>query len=255
MKIYLVSLERDIERRLRLKKTFPLHWSKFTWIKAIDAIDIGNQTLVAKYDSNCPQGFRKPLTLGEKCCAISHIRCLQNFLKTWEPFCIIIEDDIDGCDTDFFEAVEVVKSLPSNSSLAILGGQQGMKNSKHLSGYSLCKNLWRIPRVSMPFLTRACCYAVSREAARKILESQEACLRRSDIWEYYSTLGIDIFYSNIFKHPINLQASHLERERITVGFVESVLTDGLLNIVTRFFAKILLAVKVFLGKLSRVEIK
>lgn len=255
MKIYLISLEGDKQRRDLLKNKFPDHWDKFTWVKAIDASDAKNQTIANNYASYCPQNAMRPLSLGEKCCAISHIQCLQYFLETDEPYCIIIEDDIEGCDSDFIEALSIVKELPRDPAVVVLGGQQGMKNAKYLSGHLQDDNFWEIPAQSLPFLTRACCYALNRKSAKKLLESQNSCLRRSDIWEYYSGLGIKFFYSNIFKHPIDLKNSHLEAERGGAGVARKIITDGISNISARSFSKIVVLINIVFGHLSKVDIK
>lgn len=257
MKIYMISLERDYIRRNELKCRFPINYPLFSWVKAVDA----TQEMIKEFDSKfgCNSKYRnkKPLTFGEMCCAVSHLLALEDFVKSDSNYCCIIEDDIIGSDKDFEMVLKNVEKFPLNSSVWILGGQQGMKNARYLSGYRLASNLWKIPKESMPFLTRACCYIIDREAAKKIIESQRSFLRRSDIWEYYSTLGsgIDFFYSNIFEHPTDLQSSNLEQERVVAGVISSVLADGLQNIVMRYFKKVLLAYRVTFGNLSRVEIK
>lgn len=255
MKIYLISLERDKQRRNLLKNKFPDHWDKFTWVKAIDASDAKNQIIANNYASDCPQDARRPLSLGEKCCAISHMQCLQYFLETDEPYCIIIEDDIEGCDTDFIEALSVVKKLPSAPAVVVLGGQQGMKNAKYLFGYLQDDNFWEIPEKSITFLTRACCYALNRDAAQKLLKSQNSCLRRSDIWEYYFKLGIRFFYSDILKHPIDLEYSRLESDRNIGNLSSRVLSDGLANLFSRNYLKLHLTILTPTSQLKKVTIK
>lgn len=255
MKIYLISLERDKQRRNLLKNKFPDHWDKFTWVKAIDASDTKNQIIANNYASDFPQNARRPLSLGEKCCAISHIQCLQYFLETDDPYCIIIEDDIEGCDTDFIEALSIVKKLPSAPAVVVLGGQQGMKNAKHLSGYLQDDNFWEIPEKSIPFLTRACCYALNRGAAKKLLKSQSSCLRRSDVWEYYFKLGVRFFYSDILKHPIDLKQSRLESDRNIGNLFSRVLSDGFYNILLKNHLKLRLTILKLTSHLKKVTIK
>lgn len=255
MKIYLISLERDKQRRNLLKNKFPDHWSKLIWVKAIDASEAKNQMITNNYASHFPQKPRRPLSLGEKCCAISHIQCLQYFLETDDPNCIIIEDDIEGCDTDFIEALRIAKKLPRDPAIVVLGGQQGMKNAKYLSGYLRDNNFWEIPEKSISFLTRACCYALNREAAKKLLKSQNACLRRSDSWEYYSELGIKFFYSNIFKHPLDLKNSHLEAERENTGVSRKIIADGISNIFFRSLKKASILINITFGQLIKVTVK
>lgn len=253
----MISLKRDFKRRIEMQKKFPNHYPRFNIIDAIDMAQQVEINIDSTFQIKTDYKSKKPLTLGEKCCAVSHLLALEDFVKSNSNYCCIIEDDIIGSDKDFKIVLNMVEKIPLSSSVWILGGQQGMKNARHLSGYRLASNLWKIPKESMPFLTRACCYIIDREAAKKIIESQRSFLRRSDIWEYYSTLGsgIDFFYSNIFEHPTNLQSSHLEQERVSIGFINNILIDGLGNITMRYLKKALLTYKVIFGNLSRVKIK
>ncbi|WP_291340459.1 glycosyltransferase family 25 protein [Acinetobacter sp. UBA801] len=252
----MISLERDYIRRNELKCRFPINYPLFSWIKAVDA----TQEMIKEFDSKfgCNSKYRnkKPLTFGEMCCAVSHLLALEDFVKSDSNYCCIIEDDIIGSDKDFEMVLKNVEKFPLNSSVWILGGQQGMKNARYLSGYRLASNLWKIPKESMYFLTRACCYVINQEAAKKIIESQKNLLRRSDIWEYYSTLGINFFYSNIFEHPIDLKNSRLEYDRKDNNtLISKIMTDGILNLVYRNILKIYIKLLRFFSKLDKVPIK
>jgi|TARA_Y100000296_G_scaffold82144_1_gene110785 glycosyl transferase family 25 len=253
MKIYIISLERDVNRRKKIRQTFPSHWENFTWIHAIDAANPESKKTIQEYFKK-PSSKTKSFTLGEKCCAMSHIKCLQQFLLTEDPACIIIEDDLEGIDRDFIEALKETRKL-GDSSVVILGGQQGLKNAKHLSGKRISENLWEIPKTSTPFITRACCYGITRNAATKIIESQNTAQNRSDNWEHYSTLGIKIYYSNIFKHPVNLRDSHLEAQRAKTGFLRKIIEDGTARIIYRILCKLALSLMIGTKIYERVRIK
>src|SRR5690554_1224432 len=134
MKIYMISLKRDIERREQMQERFPLYYPKFHIIDAVDAKDESSAEFIQKYDKPCPHDKRRPLTKGEKCCAISHLLALEDFLQSGDERCIIIEDDIFGNDRDFDEAIYLTQQTKSED-LVILGGQQGLKNSNYLTGY------------------------------------------------------------------------------------------------------------------------
>lgn len=255
MKIYMISLNRDIERREQIQQRFPRYYSKFQIIDAVDAREEGSAGIIQKYDKPCSRDKRRPLTKGEKCCAISHIQCLQQFLESNDPYGIVIEDDIEGHDTDFAEALSVVKNLPCGPAIVVLGGQQGMKNAKYLSGQLQDENFWEIPKNSISFLTRACCYALNRDAAEKLVKSQKSCLRRSDTWEYYFKLGIRFFYSDIFKHPIDLKNSRLESDRNIESLFSKTLSDGFVNLILRNYLKLQLSMLKLTSQLKKVTVK
>lgn len=253
MNIYMISLARDVERRKKMQERFPKNYERFHIVDALDSQDKGSAETVKSHDTPCAHDDRKPLTLGEKCCAISHMMVIDKFLQSGDDRSIIIEDDLIGSDEDIEEAVSITNSLKGNG-LLVLGGQQGLKNAKHLSGNKLSENLWRIPSISSPFITRACCYALTRSSAEAILKSQNSCLTRSDFWCKYSK-NIDIFYSDIFLHPIDLSGSSLETERNAGSFMQRVAEDGFKNLTGRFLLKALVGMAVLFGVYSRVEIK
>lgn len=235
MKIYMISLKRDIERREQMQKKFPRYYPKFHIIDAVDAKDESSAEIIQKYDKPCPHDKRRPLTKGEKCCAISHLLALEDFLQSGDERCIIIEDDIFGNDRDFDEAIYLTQQTKSED-LVILGGQQGLKNSSYLFGYKLKDNFWSVSKLSSEFITRACCYAISRDAANIILQVQYACLTRSDFWAKYEK-EIDIYYSNIFFHPVDLTNSNLEEFR-KKSFLQKIYEDGMFYLFKRQLLKL-----------------
>lgn len=253
MKIYMISLTRDLIRREQMKKRFPRYYSQFHIIDAIDAKDEKNTTLIQLYDKPCNQDKRKPLTQGEKCCAISHLLALEYFLQSGYERCIIIEDDIIGTDTDFDVAIALMQKAKPDG-LVVLGGQQGLKNSKYLVGSRIFDRFWQVPKVSSIFITRACCYSVETKSAHLILQEQKSCLTRSDFWAKYKR-KITIYYSDIFIHPIDLSDSNLEKERSSLRFVSRLNEDGLRKILYRHYCKIIVVTLSVFKTYLRVSIK
>ena len=98
----MISLKRDHGRRELIQKQFPKYYSKIKIIEAVDAQDEGNHSLINTFIHPCKHDKRRPLTRGEKCCSISHLLALEEFLKTDQERCIVIEDDIFGGDRCFF---------------------------------------------------------------------------------------------------------------------------------------------------------
>src|SRR5690554_896256 len=133
MKIYMISLKRDIERREQMQKKFPRYYPKFHIIDAVDAKDESSAEIIQKYDKPCPHDKRRPLTKGEKCCAISHLLALEDFLQSGDERCIIVEDDVFGSDNNFDEAADWLDKLNLHG-LAVLGGQQGLRGERFIVG-------------------------------------------------------------------------------------------------------------------------
>lgn len=238
MKIYMISLKRDIERREQMQKKFPRYYPKFHIIDAVDAREESSAKFIQKYDKPCPNDKRRPLTKGEKCCAISHLLALEDFLQSGDERCIIVEDDIIGHDNDFDKSIQMTGNLNVNG-LFIFGGQQGLKNSKYLVARKNIKGFWIVPKISITFITRACCYSFDRETAQIIYRAQINCLTRSDNWQKYKG-KFKFYFSDILAHPDDLTKSNLETERSTRGIIFEILADGLKNLMQRNFKKIII---------------
>src|SRR5690554_7645668 len=97
--IYLVSLEQDTERREKLKERFPETYNEFIHINAVDG-----RILSAKeyYQKTLPYFIsqNKVMSPAELGCTLSHIKALEAFLQTNEPYALILEDDVIGSDQD-----------------------------------------------------------------------------------------------------------------------------------------------------------
>lgn len=254
--IYMISLKRDHARKKLMQKQFPEYYPKIQIIEAVDAQAKSNHSLINNFMHPCKNDKRRPLTQGEKCCAISHLLALEEFLKTDQERCIIIEDDIIGCDADFDTAISITKSIQTKG-LVIFGGQQGLKNARFLCGMSTSVNkLWCIPNLSKNFITRACCYSLDRTTAISILNSQKNCLTRADNWQTLISKKTSIFYANIFEHPKDYIQSNLEEERNAhVSVYQKIKSDGVLNIIKRALYKILNIFLCKVGVYEKVDIK
>jgi len=255
MKIYMISLKRDIERREQMQKKFPRYYPKFHIIDAVDAKDESSAEIIQKYDKPCPHDKRRPLTKGEKCCAISHLLALEDFLQSGDERCIIIEDDIFGDGRCFRVAIDIINQFQQNG-LIILGGQQGLKNSKYLCGVKTHINdLWYLKEESRQFILRTCCYSVDRSTAKKIIKYQEQGLTRADNWSRLLNKKTKMYYSNLFEHPNDSSMSHLECERKENGVVKKIINDGVLNICKRNFFKITCYLLILTKKADRLLVK
>lgn len=252
---YVISLPRDKERRERLRSQFPVSWPHFIIIDGVDAKDPSSLDLLGIYRP-CPENDRNPLSVGEKCCAMSHLKALHRFLMTDADFCLILEDDVIGTEQDMSDAFEVIRCLPPDG-VAVLGGQQGLINSRYLRGRkSGLKNVWKIPSISMAFLTRACSYAISRRTAELIIKKQQMCLNRADHWDRLLDKDSSVYYADIFAHPMSLSNSHLECDRQSnLGTFSRIKRDGVILIAQRWLKKIAIISLSRISDLQHVSIK
>ena len=213
--IYIVSLLSDEQRRSALKKQFKRHSQIFHYIDAIDGRTIEAnlyfQQILPFYD------FAKRLmTPSEVGCALSHAKALDTFIESKNPYALILEDDIIGTDEQLQQLSELAPILPQ-SSVLIAGGQDGIKSSR-LLGKHYQKDIYKVANISHSYITRACCYLITREAAKKILDHHNKMLTIADWWgTILNGKKIDLFYQEVLKHPLDLDNSNLEEDRIIVS--------------------------------------
>ncbi|MCG8516469.1 MAG: glycosyltransferase family 25 protein [Pseudomonadales bacterium] len=220
--IQVISLKDDVDRRANLSLHFPKYHESFNYIDAVDYRSKSVSDLACKVvDSG--------LTAVEYGCTLSHIKALKEFVDSKYKFCLILEDDIRGEDS----SLEAVKNLldveGEDYFFSVLGGQEGLKNSKYLYGFEREKRIYRLLKVSRFFLARTCCYLVDKRAANTILERHMEKVCRADDWAYLLAGFKNIFFANFFSHPLDLNGSHIEvsRKKARKGIVHKIIKDGI----------------------------
>lgn len=218
MRIYLVSLQQDYERRALLKDRFPQYYKSFIHIQAT----YGKEILASDYFNYCSKYFEKHkrlLTPGEVGCTLSHIDALKAFLDTSDDYALIFEDDVIGSDTDITKTLKILSEEKKFNGLFLLGGQEGLHYEKYILGKkinqtNISQQIYEIPKFSSKFLFRTCCYIVSRKFAEHILDFHKENFNVADAWfEILNNTEFSFYYCNIFKHPLDLAGSHIEKER------------------------------------------
>ena len=219
MRIYLISLEQDQQRRIELAERFPQNYPKMLWIKAING-----KKLPAKDYFYCAQQYfnihKKLITPSEVGCTLSHIKALETFLESDDEYCLILEDDVIGCDKD----ITYIMSLVTNNKIndfVLCGGQDGLNFLKYIMAKKNIDNLYFLPIFSMKFLFRTCSYIVNKKTARYIIKKQKKKLEIADAWyEIFKKSNISLSYLNLLNHPEDLSNSHIENERSRFYMVE-----------------------------------
>lgn len=212
MNIYLISLQKDFERRNALKNIFFHNYARF---KIIDAID--GRTLSAKeyFDlaHTSATKFNRLLSPSELGCSLSHIKALETFLKSGENHALILEDDIIGRDEDIQKIESLLPYIPKNSIL-MCGGQDKISLRRYLYGKKMANSLNKLANFSHFYIVRACCYVVTRSSAAAILATQREYVLLADSWYHLiKDKNIEIFFADILVHPDDDTKSNLHHER------------------------------------------
>jgi glycosyl transferase family 25 len=91
MRTFLINLRRRTDRRTAVVGQLRSLDIAFTLVDAIDAQHIPADSLAYRFSSAGPLGS---IASGDKACMLSHLRALEMFLETGEPYAAILEDDI-----------------------------------------------------------------------------------------------------------------------------------------------------------------
>lgn len=211
--IYLVSLDRDHQRREQLARMFPSYQNTIQRISAVDGRELPAKEFFGHIFKAMRHGHRLMLP-GEVGCTLSHIRALEAFMESGAAAALILEDDIIGGDTDLDTIQGLIPKLPEHG-LMICGGQDGMPARKYIFGKSTgTDGLYRIARYSNSHIFRTCCYVVTRTSAQEILQCHETFLRLADAWgTFFEGTDTHIYFANVLSHPEDLNNSHLQHER------------------------------------------
>ncbi|KPQ27994.1 MAG: Glycosyltransferase involved in LPS biosynthesis [Marinobacter excellens HL-55] len=187
------------------------------WIRATDGRKLHAATYFKLVFPAVSAGFRM-LSPAEVGCSLSHIEVLKRFLDSAHERCLVIEDDVLGKDEGVNVAIEQMLEVPGNA-VVIFGGQEGMPSRKYILGKAAgFGRVYRLPKYSNNYVLRTCCYGVTRESAKAILDSHDQCLKLADAWgEFFKCAPIDIYFSEVFSHPEDRSASHIEQSRIAIG--------------------------------------
>lgn len=221
--IYIVSLERDIDRRNRLSSKLIELGINFVFF---DAIDAKNPLYSEIINNKKNRGDGHAMTDGEIACTLSHQGIYQDIISNNHKWCIILEDDVtvdrrlklflEGLDSEGLHKL-------SEDNLYILGGQKGLHDYPVL-GLSLF-NYISIGSIRLRHVTynqnkirRTCSYLISNKMCHELLSLDSIYgTYRADSWKLMKKEGIikDFYLSEFITHPIvTIDNSHLERDRL-----------------------------------------
>lgn len=241
--IYLVSLEQDTKRREELRLRFPNLYSNFIHINAVDGRKLSAKEF---YDKTIDYFIKtnKTMSPSELGCTLSHIKALEEFMKTDSDYALILEDDVIGEDKDIEKIFNISQKLDQHS-LFICGAQDGLSSRKYQFGKrsSLDDNLYEVCKFSYQHVFRTCCYIITKQSAKEILDYHKKCLTLADKWdEFFKDSDTKIYYSNILAHPEDLANSHIEADREKFKnktFLEKIFSFSIFNrICTKLYNEI-----------------
>lgn len=221
LNIYIVSLKSDIEKRKNIGAILDGLDINFEFVDAVYGKELSEDYLDLVRGKSTGKIIDRGYAAipGEIGCTLSHLKIYQKILANDIDWACILEDDAI-LDARFHSFITTFKSTKLDlDTLYILGGQNGLdqthviksiKNYKLIGGQKFYKTI-----KSEHVIYRTCCYLVNSHLASKLIEFSQSNFILADDWDYLfkKSLIKHIYLSDFVDHPVDLSASHLEKER------------------------------------------
>lgn len=122
MKIFIVNLKKDIEKKEHMQKLCGKYDFHPEFIDAVDGRLLSEEDIAKVYshEKAINNNFRRELGRGEIGCALSHINIYKKMVHKNISEAVVFEDDIDF-DNDLLKVLHKVNDFPKNWNLVLLG--------------------------------------------------------------------------------------------------------------------------------------
>lgn len=183
MKIYVLTLKGETERRENVIKEFQKIGIKPTFFEGID----GRKLSKAELKKLC---INEAMTPGEIGCAESHLRIIRDFIKTEENSAFIFEDDVQFSNKMNKHVFEEFKKFidKKDTPTAII-----LRKRKRLG-----KKVYEINGISVYECFRATggiSYLINRKCAEVLISNNTPIRFQSDAWSIYAPAGLIHLYA------------------------------------------------------------
>lgn len=221
MKIYIVSLARDIQKRLVISDKLKSLGLKFEFVDAVYGKELPQEMLQSLNVKGkiVKRGYMP--TPGELGCTLSHKKIMEMMLENGDDWCCILEDDAELNEKfeNFIKQIE--KDKLNKENIYILGGQNGLVTEQFIAksffSYDyIGKQKFNKVIKSERYVNRTCCYLISDNSAKKYIDYINNFFFLADDWSLLKKNGVfsNIYLSNFVDHPLDLSLSSIEQERV-----------------------------------------
>ncbi len=221
IKVSVISMKSDIERRKQISLLFEKYNLKYSFIDAVN----GKNLLAKDYypltkNPNFLFNRRYIISPSEVGCRLSHRNAIIDFISnTNQEWLLIFEDDITFNDSLVYFLSNVDGLVFDDSIIIHLGGQNGLPSSRRLvlrkdHMFKALKIKFVFP-LCLRWLYRTCGYIINRSAAKELIKAHNGTFVADD-WSYIlkSTSINKVYFINLITHPTDLSNSTIENERI-----------------------------------------
>jgi glycosyl transferase family 25 len=241
-KIFVITIERAKERQIHIREEFK--GLNFEFFVGTDKFNLNYEDLVSDQQYDDKQARRVPryqqsLSLGEIACSMSHRGVYEQIVKNGYQRTLIFEDDVQPMFENMTSLADILREWPEDSGIVYLGYwrrenwklSQKVKTTLYLLLHRL--KLWGWHRFTANrvrhlyirphshffnkagFHDGAHAYAVSLEAAKKLLETQTPVAHSADHLLNYVIHHLEACSAYVSRPKLFTQASHVEPDRLS----------------------------------------
>lgn len=171
MIIYVINLERSLDRKKSITEMAQELCLDLTFVNAVDGRNVMDLTELGYSKRSNRKHYGRLLTGGEVGCYASHIKVAEKFVSSGEDICIVLEDDAYIADefSEFFTKISTLpNSIPNDALLINIG-----KSSTRANMFEVFENKTKIRAnlfgtYQFPATTRGLVW--TREGATRFLE-------------------------------------------------------------------------------------
>ncbi|MDM2796625.1 MULTISPECIES: glycosyltransferase family 25 protein [Citrobacter] len=187
---------------------------------AVNGREISAEEYFSQFRVHSSKFFgRKFLTPSELGCFLSHKKALSEFIDGNKSWLVVLEDDVIP-DENAEVLLDDIASFKSRC-VYILGGQNGLSSFRRVVlGCHINNTQTRsVLLLTYRWLYRTCCYCIDKETAKEILQLMNNSTFFCDDWRYIlKNISVkSVAYGGYFIHPLDLNSSSIEAERIYIS--------------------------------------
>ena len=131
MKIYVINLERSLDRKKSITEMARVLKLDLTFVNAVDGRNVVDLTELGYSRRNNRRHYGRLLSAGEVGCYASHLKVAEKFVLSGEDICVVLEDDAYIADefSEFFKKIsQSPNSLPHDALLINIGKSSARAN-------------------------------------------------------------------------------------------------------------------------------
>jgi glycosyl transferase family 25 len=207
--LYVINLDRDQERMATLDAHLRARGVDFVRVPAVLGKEVPDWEKLVDQKLYAIRNRRPSPRAGEIGCTLSHLKVLEVFLQTNEPWCVVLEDDVE-LRPDYAEVLQALGEQDDWDLVKLFSFHHGLPIRKRRLGgaHHLVVHLTRT--------TSSAAYAVNRRGAEALLKSMMPITEQVDHaldrpWE----TGLRI--RGIRPMPVTLSADALTS---TIGYAD-----------------------------------